>query len=255
VPYSFKAVIFDLGNTLIHFTGAWPEVMVRADSALVEHLQASGLGLEKNNFLLEFRTRLNAYYLERESEFIEYTTLYYLREILGELGHPDLSDVILKDALREYYAISQKNWLVEDDTLATLKTLIKSGYRLGLVSNAADDPDVQTLVDKAGIRPCFDLILTSATQGIRKPDPRIFNPLIESWSLAPERIAMVGDTLGADILGAQNAGLFSIWITRRADTPANRAHRGTIRPDAVIDRLSDLPALLDRLSSRRPMSK
>ncbi len=255
MPYPFKAVIFDLGNTLIYFTGVWPEVMAQADSALFKHLRAVGLKLDESSFLAEFRTRLNAYYQERESEFIEYTTRYFLKEMLTEVGYPDFLEKALQDALREYYAVSQNYWLLESDTLTTLQILSNRGYRLGLVSNAADDPDVQALVDKAGIRPYFDLILTSAAQGIRKPDPRIFSPLIDRWGFAPGQIAMVGDTLGADILGAQNAGVFSIWITRRADTPANRAHQGTIRPDAVIDRLIDLPDYLDRLSTRQQMSE
>ena len=105
-------------------------------------------------------------------------------------------------------------------------------------------------MDKAGICPYFDQVLTSAALGIRKPDPRVFQPLLDRWGLPPERVAMVGDTLGADILGARNAGLFSIWIKRRADTPANRAHADTIRPDATINQLSDLPALLDQLNVR-----
>jgi FMN phosphatase YigB (HAD superfamily) len=58
---------------------------------------------------------------------------------------------------------------------------------------------------------------------------------------------MVGDTLGADILGAQHAGVYSIWVTRHADTPANRAHADTIQPDALIECLEDLHPLLLRL--------
>jgi len=224
--------------------------MARADDALMQHLQAAGLDLNENSFLADFRTRLNAYYQERESEFIEYTTHYYLREILGEYGYPDLPEDILTKSLGGYYAVSQDNWQPEADALPTLEALRKRDYRLGLISNAADDGDVQTLVDKAGIRPYFDQILTSAAMGIRKPDPRIFQPLIKGWGFAPERIVMVGDTLGADILGAQNAGLHGIWIKRRGDTPANRAHADTIHPDAVIERLSDLPDLLDRIHNQ-----
>jgi FMN phosphatase YigB (HAD superfamily) len=59
---------------------------------------------------------------------------------------------------------------------------------------------------------------------------------------------MVGDTLGADILGASNAGIFSIWYTRWGDTPSNRAHAFTIVPDAKIARLVDLPPLLEHLN-------
>jgi FMN phosphatase YigB (HAD superfamily) len=58
------------------------------------------------------------------------------------------------------------------------------------------------------------------------------------------RVAMVGDTLGADILGAQNADIYSIWITRRADNPSNRAHTKTIEADMEIATLEELPSRL-----------
>jgi HAD superfamily hydrolase (TIGR01662 family) len=126
--------------------------------------------------------------------------------------------------------------------------LRQKGYRLALISNASDDADVQALVDKAGIRSFFEMILTSAAAGIRKPNPQIFRIVLDQLEVPAGRAAMIGDTLGADILGAQNAGLFSIWIDRRADTAANRAHVGLVRPDAVIHSLEELPALLDHLA-------
>jgi len=58
---------------------------------------------------------------------------------------------------------------------------------------------------------------------------------------------MIGDTLEADILGANRLGIFSIWITRRADTRAGIPPDST--PDAVIASLSDLPPLLDSLAA------
>ncbi len=117
-----------------------------------------------------------------------------------------------------------------------------------MVSNTADDANVQYLVDKIQVRSFFDRIVTSAALGIRKPNPRIFLPILDHWKIPPEQVAMVGDTLGADILGARNAGLFSIWVTRHAESAGNRAHRDTIHPDAVIESLKDLPGLLDLIS-------
>jgi FMN phosphatase YigB (HAD superfamily) len=116
-----------------------------------------------------------------------------------------------------------------------------------MISNARDDRDVQALVDKAGIRNYFTIIVTSAAQGIRKPNPRIFHTVLDQMGIPPAHAAMVGDTLGADILGAQYAGVYSIWITRRAELPSNRAHQDTIQPDAAISTLVELPALLDKL--------
>jgi putative hydrolase of the HAD superfamily len=118
---------------------------------------------------------------------------------------------------------------------------------MGLISNASDDADVQRLVDNAGIRGYFDFVLSSAACGIRKPNPSIFNIGLEHWRLAPREAVMVGDTLGADILGARNAGIYGIWVTRRADRPANRDHAGTIQPDGQIETLAELPEKLDSM--------
>jgi putative hydrolase of the HAD superfamily len=124
-----------------------------------------------------------------------------------------------------------------------------------VISNAGDDADVQHLVDKIGVRSCLDFVITSAACGIRKPDPQIFQIALDHWDFLPGQVAMhwdflpgqvamVGDTLNADVLGGQNSGLYTVWVTRRADTTANRAHQDAIRPDAVIDTLAELPGLL-----------
>jgi HAD superfamily hydrolase (TIGR01662 family) len=243
-----KALIFDLGGTLFYFDGDWPEVFAQADAELIDHLKAGGLDFDEGTFIREFRTRLNRYYAERESEFIEYTTGYILRTLLADRGYPEVPEPIIRAGLRAMYAVSQAHWLPEPDVIPTLDVLREKGYRLGVISNAGDDDDVQTLVDKAGIRAYLDFILTSAAAGVRKPNPRIFNLALNFWGISPARVAMIGDTLGADVLGAQNAGLYSIWITRRADIPGNRAHVDTIHPDAAITNLSELPDLLTQLS-------
>jgi len=240
----FKGIFFDLGNTLLHFQGAWPEVLREADEALLQHLSSEGLALDGPAFLMEFRQRLNAYYAQREAEFVEHTTGYVLKTLLADLGHGAISLEELRPALRSLYAASQAHWTLEEDTLPTLQALQAAGYTLGIISNAGDDEDVQTLVDKTGMRPYFDFVLSSAACGVRKPNPRIFTLALERAGLAASEAAMVGDTLGADILGAQNAGIYSIWLTRRADTPANQDHRDTIRPDAQISALSELLLLL-----------
>ena len=67
------------------------------------------------------------------------------------------------------------------------------------------------------------------------------------WGCTPTQAVMVGDTLGADVVGAHNAGMPGIWINRRADTPANRAKLATIIPDAIIASLRELPELLLRI--------
>ena len=244
---AIKAVIFDLGNTLLYFDGDWPEVFARADQEMFESLTRDGLSLEKNSFASTFRQRLAAYHHQREIDYREHSTHWILRDTLASFGYTKVDEAILKHALIAMYSASQEFWIPEEDLLPMMIALKAGGYGIGLLSNAGDDQDVQRLVDKGRIRPYLDYVLTSAAGGIRKPDNRIFELAIGMFGHSPAEVAMVGDTVGADILGANQVGMYSIWITRRANTPANRAARKTIIPDAEIETLAELPVLLDSL--------
>src|SRR5258708_11687266 len=83
------------------------------------------------------------------------------------------------------------------------------------ISNAADDENTQTLIDKGGFRPYLEFIVSSAAFGKRKPDPGIFRVALDHFKLPAAEAVMVGDTLDADIAGARGVGMNSIWITRR----------------------------------------
>ncbi len=241
----FQTVLFDLGDTLLYFDGHWPEVFAQARAGLLNSLQAAGLPLEQA-FVDDFYARMQAYYREREIEFVEYTTRYVLQTTLENWGYLDPPETLMEQALVAMHQITQAHWLPEEDALPTLQRLHALGYRMGLISNAADDPNTQVLVDKGGFRPYFDVIISSAAEGIRKPNPKIFRAALERMGGVPaSQAVMVGDTLGADVLGARNAGIYAIWLTRRADTPANRAHADTIHPDAQLATLSELPEFLE----------
>jgi HAD superfamily hydrolase (TIGR01549 family) len=240
----FDAILFDLGSTLIYFDGEWDELRSQREVRLLQNLGSAGINLPGEAFLEQFNERLAHYYDERETEFIEQTTAYLLRSLLAEWGYPSPPDELIRQSLAGMYAVSQAYWKTEADAHPTLQWLREAGYRLGLISNAGDDADVQTLVDHADLREYFDVILTSAALGIRKPNPRIFQVALDHWGYSPAQAAMVGDSLGADILGARNAGLYSVWVTRHADTAANRDHEDTIQPDALITTLGELPRLL-----------
>jgi HAD superfamily hydrolase (TIGR01662 family) len=239
----FEVVLFDLGNTLLYFDGLWDQVIPAMDAALLHALQTSGYRLDKQDFIPQVERRFAEFDAQKSGEFLEFSTAFILRSLLSEMGYSEISDAVLRKVLRDMYAVSQAHWQREADTLPTLQDLHAQGYRMGIISNAGDDQDVQTLIDKAGIRTYFDIILTSAAQGIRKPNPRIFFQALQHWGVPPERAIMVGDTLGADILGAKNAGIYSVWITRRASS--NQPHQELMIPDATTDSLNALPGLLN----------
>jgi HAD superfamily hydrolase (TIGR01662 family) len=142
------------------------------------------------------------------------------------------------------FAITQTNWVLEEDTLPTLQKLETDGYRMGLISNAGDDEDVQQLASRFGIAQYFDFILTSAACSYRKPHPRIFELALSNWYFLPSEAVMIGDNLDADIRGAKAAGLYAIWLTRRAGKRNDTEQ--AVQPDASLSALWELPAFLDR---------
>jgi HAD superfamily hydrolase (TIGR01493 family) len=155
-----------------------------------------------------------------------------------------VSDDAITGALAATFAYGETLWRPFLDVYRTLDTLATRGYRLGLISNARDAGNVDRLIDNAQLRPWFDPILISANVGVRKPNPRIFKIVLDQWRLPPDQVVMVGDMLGADVLGAHNAGLRGIWATMQAERGANEAHADTIVPDATITALSELPGIL-----------
>ena len=242
-----RAVIFDLGNTLMYpiASDLWPEVIKRGNQALMEHLCNLNILTDCDDFMLEFNQRLRQYYDERDKEMIETSTFLVLKELLAEKGYTNISDVVIRDSLDAHYAVTQKNWQLEDDAITCLSTLQQQNYKLGLVSNAGDHRDVLQLVEKFNLDPYFEFILTSAGCGYRKPHQRIFELALEKVNARAEEVAMVGDTLNADILGANQLGMYSIWITRRIDTPSE--DELSTQPQAAIKSLGELPTLLREL--------
>ena len=243
---NIRAIAFDLGSTLIHFAADWElEVLPEANAALIGALEASGLDLDPGRFIRDFRARERAYHQKRENDYRELTTARVLRRTLAEHGYPSLSDAVIDQSLRALYRISQQYWLPEDDAYPTLKSLLEDGYRLGIISNAADDADVQALVDKVGVRPYLDFVISSAAFGYRKPAPGIFQAGLQHWDLPPTRAAMVGDTRDADILGGNRLGMFTVWITRRVENASIPPDEDEdLIPDAEIESLSGLREIL-----------
>jgi putative hydrolase of the HAD superfamily len=238
---SIRVVIFDLGSTLIYDKESWTPIFHRADLGLMQALQGAGLQVDPSTFFHGHSGLLSLYYDRRGDDVEEETTAVLLKELLQEQGNLNVSDEVIAIALRSMYAITQSNWFPEEDAIPTLQTLKDRGFRLGLISNAADDENTQTLIDKGGFRPYLEFIISSAALGKRKPHPAIFQAALDHFRVEANQAVMIGDLMETDILGAHQIGMKSIWVTRRAIETANHIK---VWPDAVVSALSEIPPLL-----------
>ena len=242
---SIHHILFDLGGTLMHAREDWSFIFARADQALTHELDRHHIRLETEIF----RKRLHEYYEQRDKDFRETTYHFVLRELLKELGYIEVAEPVLRSALDAMFAITQSNWTLEEDTLDVIQKLKSKNYSLGIYSNAGDDKDVQELVESFGIHSYFDFVLTSAGCYYRKPHARAFEIALARWSISPEESIMVGDSLEAEIFGAKNLGMNTIWITRRAQFTGDEKQR--IQPDLSLSDLNGLLPTLEQINLTR----
>jgi putative hydrolase of the HAD superfamily len=113
------------------------------------------------------------------------------------------------------------------------------GVKLGIITNgreAIQRPKVRAL----GIEAYFDAILVSESEGIKKPDARIFHRALECLGVPPVQALYVGDHPENDIAGARAAGLKAVWKHDEYwPVPAEA--------DGIIDDLGELILLVDML--------
>jgi len=242
-----RHILFDLGGTLMHSRGDWTPVFERADQALVSELSEHDIELDTK----VFRARLHEYYEQRDKDFQETTYHFVLRELLTDLGYAEVTEPVFRSALDAMYSITQTNWTLEDDTLATIQKLKSKKYNLGIFSNAGDDKDVQELIESFDIRTYFDFVLTSAACYYRKPHPRAFEIALAQWSIPPEDAIMIGDSLEADIRGAKSLEMKTIWITRRAKINVDERAVQRIQPDFSLPSLNELLPTLEQINLTR----
>lgn len=96
---------------------------------------------------------------------------------------------------------------------AVLLPLVKDRAKVGIVSNNLLD-EQQEKLRQCALEPFVDALVVSEEIGISKPDPAIFRVALERLGCRAEETVMVGDSWGADVVGARATGIRAIWFNR-----------------------------------------
>ncbi len=98
-----------------------------------------------------------------------------------------------------------------EGVIELLEALKSQGKKVFLLSNAQREftmPEFQMLK----LPEYFDGILLSSDYGYKKPSPKFYSALIEQYQLNPKESIMIGNDYIADIKGAKEAGLATLYI-------------------------------------------
>jgi FMN phosphatase YigB (HAD superfamily) len=98
--------------------------------------------------------------------------------------------------------------IIPDGLLETLTTLKQQGYLLGVMSNRNES--FSDYLSELGLAEFFSLAVFAGEAGIYKPNPGVFQFLLEKAGVSAEESIYIGDNYYADIVGARAAGLSPI---------------------------------------------
>jgi HAD superfamily hydrolase (TIGR01509 family) len=98
---------------------------------------------------------------------------------------------------------------------ALCRELAAAGVPIGILTNS--EGKARALVDELGLDDALGLVIDSGVLGFAKPDRRIFEAFAAAMGMPAAEIVHVGDSLHADVLGAQAAGMAAIWFAGRAE--------------------------------------
>jgi HAD superfamily hydrolase (TIGR01509 family) len=222
-----KCVTLDFGGTLAH-----GELKKRLfNNRLFEYVKNLGYKGNKVQFN-KARNRMlkkleEARKINRE---IRLENLYP-QLILELMLHPE-KDVI--NNIHEIYIQSFTSLLPPN--VPEILEYLKKKYKLAVISNSMSDVP-RRFMNKTGIDKYFEVIVTSRDIGIRKPDPEIFNYVLESLEIESYEGIHIGDSLDYDVQGANNTGMKSMWIRNDYEELA-------IEPDFIINSIDELPSIL-----------
>jgi putative hydrolase of the HAD superfamily len=110
-------------------------------------------------------------------------------------------------------------WRVYPDVLDVLQALKARALIMGVISNW--DIRLGPLLEGLGLMPYFDHVVLSAVVGWEKPHRRIFESALELAGVPAGRALHIGDNYQQDVVGAQQVGIYAVWLRRRGEQPAD----------------------------------
>jgi putative hydrolase of the HAD superfamily len=166
-----------------------------------------------------------------------------MQGMLDECGLPRPVQDELIDRVRAIGA--HRTMSAYDEVAAVVAELRARGLTLAICSNW--DWDLTEALDAAGLAGAFDVVVSSAWVGARKPHERIFHAVLERIDVGSGDALFVGDTWTCDVEGPRSVGLEPVYLRRPHFGPDPTAPDDHHEQD--VHRADDLRMLLDLVAA------
>lgn len=243
-----KGTIFDLGETLMHLTVTWEQIREWRMQSIYEALTEHGATLELGDVKREY-FRLH----EEESEYAART----LEEIEIRESFVKLFDRLrvkperqpeMEDLVKRFFALESESWALFPGISEMLQQVRDLGLKMGLLSNARNDWAVREIMGRLGLTRYFDVIVTSAALGVRKPRPEPFLEILKLLGIEAAEAVMVGNSMEADIAGAVPLRIKTIRVIFGDNVDESRiGMKVAVDPHITVSAVSDVVPAIKRM--------
>lgn len=210
VAMKIKAVLFDLGKTLIKYDCDSPEEIFQK---ILAHL---GIYKKLQEIKDAFTKAENeAKSLNMHSSFGKIKCEEYWHKwdslVLKHLGMAN------NEELAEIICVEWNDFLncrPYPEVMRVLSRLKKKGLKVGLISTGYE-AEINQMLEKANLaRNIFDIIVGAGTIKKAKPSSDVFHYALNKLNVKPDEAIFVGDQVDADYNGAKAVGICALLIDR-----------------------------------------
>jgi HAD superfamily hydrolase (TIGR01549 family) len=247
-PHRIRAVLFDLGETLLTF-GKIKTARLFRQGARLSYDFLKNQGQPVGNFEHYCWRNLLAVRMKR-----------WLSNLTGR--DFDALELLKKVSTKKRIKLDQQQWehlawlwyeplsrtaQAEPNIVETLTTLKKWGLKLGIVSNTfVNRCCLEKHLKQFGILDFFTVRLYSYEFDFRKPDARIFKAAAERIGEMPENILFVGDRVREDVRAASRIGMQAVLKVSSSNT-GKKIPQGACK----INKLDELPGLIKKINVKK----
>ena len=207
-----KAVLFDLGDTLVNTHAAETlqkilqvlDIVKSIDS--VEHAMMESI----KEFEAQKHSNLSA------REFYRELNLLHLKH-LG-ITNQAVAEILAEEIDTRWFEFA--NVHAYPDVKETLQQLRKKGLKLGLITGGYE-VDIEQMLPRAGLEGFFDVAVGADTTRNRKPCPEVFRYALKKLKVRADEAVFVGDSLERDYQAAKKVGMRAVMINREGKPVAD----------------------------------
>jgi 2-haloalkanoic acid dehalogenase type II len=215
-----QAVIFDLDGTLLDRDASLQPFI----DSQYERLKPVLRAVSKERYVERF--------IELDARGMVWKDRVY-QQLAEEFGIEAAWEELLADYLSYF-----KNHCVPFPHLKPMLDELKGkSIRLGIVSNGRGQFQMDA-IQALGIDRCFDVILISEWEGMKKPDPRIFKKALKALETEPKEALYVGDHPDNDVLAAKAVGMKTAW--------KKDPHWKSAEADYIIESLKEITHIVQK---------